>query len=110
MSEQVVKLQPIPGEQRYSIELDRQSYERILQLTIDSMGDMSGLHQVIEVVLEAHPDWDLIDGRQECIGEGCAWTKGKNHTREKGFRKHQAYTLFHAIKAAGFRKVYEAQQ
>lgn len=97
-------------EPQYTITLDKQSYEQILRLTIDNMGDMSGLRQVIMEVLTAHPDWDDPDGQQECIGEGCGWTKGKNHTREKAFRIHQAYVLFHAIKAAGFRKVYEGAE
>jgi hypothetical protein len=94
-----------PSEPRYAIELDRQSYEQIIRLAVGNLGDMTGLHRVIADVLEGHPDWDDEDGQQVCIGERCAWTKGKNHTREKAFRMHQTYTLFHAIKAAGFRKV-----
>ena len=99
----------LTNDQRYSIELDEQSYQEILKLTISNMEDMSGLRKIIIQTLEAHPGWDELDGRQSCSGSACDWVKGRNHTRDTAFLRHQTYQLFQAIKAAGFRRVFDME-
>jgi len=60
--------------------------------------DLVGLPAVLDAVLVAHPNWEVVAGKTVCAGAGCDWVKpsGRKSTPQR-WRNHLAFELQWAI-------------